>query len=207
MCWNESVSLNTFLLGAFAVTLGLLNNAITVPSAIFYLSFISMQGIEYFLWKHLHNRSANAFWSKIGLFLIFLQPIAALSCIGIHKPLTWGLIAAYLAFIAFVVIVVKPLNTIDFSSSKANNGHLQWNWLRFPLYAIIIWSCFLLMHEVHQRAWFFLISNVVLISVIYFLYIETNTWGSLWCWIANVMSIVILWKVFSKDICTYLKKK
>lgn len=207
MCWNASVSLNTFLFGAFAVSLGLLNNTVPITKAVFYMSFISMQLVEFFLWKNLHIKDANRFWSKVALFLICIQPIAALSFIGLTNPLTWALIVAYLIFITLFITFVSPLDSIDFSSDKAANGHLRWNWSNFPLWAIAIWVAFLFAYLVYVKDWPMLAVNLALVAVMYAIFVRTKTWGSLWCWVANAISLIILWGVFSKDVCLYLKPK
>lgn len=201
MCWNERVSLNTFLFGAFAISLGLLNSVITPAYAIFYMSFISMQLIEYFLWKHLNHVKINEFWSKIGLALILVQPIAAILTIGVTNPVAWIMVAVYIAFLGFIMTAVKPFNTIDFSSERASNGHLRWNWLKFPLWAIIIWMGFLFFNNLYKKQWVFALINFALITAIYITYINSGTWGSLWCWIANIISVYVLWLVFAKDVC------
>lgn len=205
MCWNASVSLNTFLLGLFAVELGIFNGVVPITSAIFYMSFISMQLVEFFLWKNLNNKKANEFWSKVGLALILVQPIAALMCIGVKNPVTWGMIIAYLVFLSYVLLVVKPFSKVDFSSEKAPNGHLRWNWLQYPIWALAIWVGFLYFHELYKKEWLLALFNFALVGLIFFTYLQSGTWGSLWCWIANVISLYILWRVFAKDLCGYIK--
>ena len=56
MCWNETVSLNTFLFSFFAINFAYFNNVINGYEYLFYYSFISMQLLEYFAWKHLNNK-------------------------------------------------------------------------------------------------------------------------------------------------------
>ncbi len=72
MCWNASVSLNTYIFGLFACIFSYMNNRIKLPNILFYQSFMLMQLIEYFIWK---KQFSNKLLSQIGYLLIFSQPI------------------------------------------------------------------------------------------------------------------------------------
>jgi hypothetical protein len=63
MCWNEYVSINTFVFGIFVLLLIAFNNKYSKYKIIefenpytyfFMVSFISMQFIEFILWRNLH---------------------------------------------------------------------------------------------------------------------------------------------------------
>jgi hypothetical protein len=75
MCWNQKISLNTFLLSLFGISFAYFNSVINFYEYLYFLSFISIQLVEYFTWANLNDKKINTFLSKIGLFLIFLQPI------------------------------------------------------------------------------------------------------------------------------------
>ena len=84
MCWNAEISLNTFLFGCMTILFIYYTNTYTRYKSllfdnlwyyIFLFVIISMQLLEYFIWKKIHNKSINQLLSKIGLFIIFLQPI------------------------------------------------------------------------------------------------------------------------------------
>ncbi len=149
----------------------------------------------------------NALWSKIGFALIFIQPVLALLCVGFSNPITWIMMALYLAFVVYIMIVVRPIDTIDFSSERASNGHLRWNWLKYPVWALAMWVTFVLFDNLYRGQWLDAAFKFALVAVIYVIYVRTGTWGSLWCFVANAVSLVLLWRVFSKDICGYVKKK
>ena len=88
MCWNESVSINTFLFGVFVLILIYITNhyhsnpdyklkEFNNPYTYFFMmSFITMQLYEYLLWKYLNNRIINQIVSILGLLLLSIQPIA-----------------------------------------------------------------------------------------------------------------------------------
>lgn len=208
MCWSASVSLNTFLLGLFAVSLGLLNNITTPLYAVFLMSFISIQLVEYFAWKNLSNPLTIRLVSIVGLSLIILQPFASLINITTNPKWRVILLSAYTLFILMTFLWIKPLMSIEFKMSRADNGHLRWHWLEgFPIYVIVLWCAFFLVRNIFEKEYIAIVVQVIVISVIYMTYVSSGTWGSLWCWIANVVSFYIIYKVFSKDICGYIKNR
>jgi hypothetical protein len=46
----------------------------------------------------------------------------------------------------------------------------------------------------------FIFATVFLIVTI-ILYKDTNTWGSLWCWIVNLISFYLVLSVFYDELC------
>jgi hypothetical protein len=200
MCWNAEVSLNTFIFSLFAALFALYNNVVTLPNALFYISFSSMQLIEYFVWKNINNKKANTFLSKIGLALILLQTLLSIFRISDSNHRNF-MIYIYLACVVIVLTIIKPFNTIDFSTTKASNGHLAWNWLKFPLIILALFLFFQAYAHFYNKDYVTFSAFLVLVSLIYYTYRETGTWGSLWCWIANILGLVYIYKVFSKSLC------
>lgn len=56
MCWNQKVSLNTFLFSLFAASFAYFNNVLNFYTYLYFISFISMQLVEYFAWGNLNNK-------------------------------------------------------------------------------------------------------------------------------------------------------
>jgi hypothetical protein len=196
MCWNASVSMNTYLLGLFATTLALSNGVITALQYAYYQSFMLMQLVEYFIWSY---PSLNRVMSQVGLLLVIAQP--ALSVLLTRdKRYVPALLLAYAACIA-VLFVAKPWSSIDFTSTRASNGHLAWNWLDFPVALMVVWVSFYFVRFAIDAEWVWLVISVGLVATIVVLYGPTRTWGSLWCWIVNLIALVLLYQVFKKDIC------
>lgn len=207
MCWNTEVSLNTFIFSLFGTLFAYFNHVIGGIESLYYISFLSMQLLEYFTWKNLTNRKMNTFLSKIGLFLVFIQiPFFILHQSKITWRLKMGLVFLYLIFSLFV----KLYYPIDYSMKKASNGHLAWNWLNFPGYVLIIYLSFILGLLLYVKEYFKFIIYFVVISAIYYTYNDTNTWGSLWCWISNILALRLICQVFLKSTspnCLLLDKK
>jgi len=192
MCWNQKVSLNTFLFSLFGTSFAYFNNVINFYEYLYFISFISMQLLEYFTWANLNNKKMNNFLSKIGLFLIFVQPIfLTLSYEMDNKTKAW-IIALYLLFSIFCLLYFP----IDFSMNKAKNGHLAWNWLNFPTIIMFIWLSFIFGLILYKKRYFKFGVYLIVVLAIYYTYYKTNTWGSLWCWLANLLTVQLILKVF-----------
>jgi hypothetical protein len=165
-----------------------------------------MQLLEYFAWKHLNNNKINRFLSQLGLFLIIIQPILNILIPDNLKFNTKAsLLTLYVMFLGCILIYSNGLTNIDFSMEKAPNGHLAWNWLKFPPLAIFMWLAFLLVILLLIKKYFLFVMHLIVFLAIYYTYYKTNTWGSLWCWIANIMTVfLIIRTLFSSSVPNYL---
>jgi hypothetical protein len=197
MCWNETVSINTFLLSTFSVLLALGNNIISPTHALFYMSFMIMQFIEFLIWR---KSFSNKTLSMIALIIILTQPIFSLLIIENYNYRI-NLLISYIIFIFLLLTIIKPWNAIDFRSIKALNGHLAWKWLNFPFYVIVIWMFFFFIGFVLNKR---LITGSLVLSMViisYLLFYKTETWGSIWCHMSNIIAIVLIYYVFKKEFC------
>jgi hypothetical protein len=193
MCWNATVSLNTFLFSFFAVNFAYFNNIINIYECLFFYSFISMQLIEYFTWKHLHNKKINRLLSQLGMLLVFIQPLFfILIPNNVKFNIKATLITLYVIFLVFLGYLIK----YDYSMVKAPNGHLAWNWLNVPVFYIFIWVTFLLVILLYAKKYILFAINALIFLAIYYTYYKTNTWGSLWCWIANGLAVLLIIRTF-----------
>jgi hypothetical protein len=197
MCWNQKVSLNTFLFSLFGISLAYFNRVIEFYEYLLYLSFISMQLLEYFAWANLNNKKMNNFLSKIGLFLIFVQPIFFNLWFDIDNKIKKWVIALYLVFSLFCIVYFP----IDFSMHKEKNGHLSWNWLNFPPIIIFIWLFFTFGLILYKQQYFIFGVHLIIFLAIYYTYYKTNTWGTLWCWLASLLAVLLIFKVFFNFNC------
>ena len=195
MCWNASVSINTYIFSTFACIFAYMNGIISIPTLLFYQSFMCMQLIEYFIWsKTFSNRTL----SQIAYAAIVLQPIFALLCIEDYR-------LRNICLVLYTIFVVPAFLTrwsnIDFRSIPGANGHLAWYWANFSLPILITWTFFLTLRIIVNRDWLSYIIVVGLLFITYILYNKTNTWGTLWCWLVNMLSFYLIYKVFAKEFC------
>jgi hypothetical protein len=198
MCWNASVSLNTYIFGLFASLFSYYNGISNIYIFIFYQSFIIMQLIEYFVWT---KAFSNKLLSQIGLFLIICQPFLNIINIKTLPNTIPYLLAAYIIFIVILYTIIVPFNTIDFSTVPSKNGHLSWKWLDLNIYIIFIWYAFLSIRWIIDKEFLTLIVITALLIITLVLYKDTNTFGSMWCWTANIISFYLIFEVFYKNIC------
>lgn len=200
MCWNETVSLNTFIFGTFAVAFSLYNNVLPIGAAIGIMSFVSMQLIEYFTWRNLKNKDINSLLSKLGLGLVVIQP-ALMNTYLLPQGELYNFLGLYAMFMVLTFTVLYPIQDIDFSMQKASNGHLSWNWLKVPAIVLLGWLCFFTWPLLYGKYYKSFGIAIATIALIYYLYKSTNTWGSMWCWIVNALSFYFIAKVFAKELC------
>jgi len=198
MCWNASVSLNTYIFGLFASSFAYYNGATNLLGFILYQSFIIMQLIEYFIWS---KTFSNKLLSQIALFAILCQPVFNILKIEKMPNLVPYLLVAYFIFIVIIYTIITPLNTLHFSSVPNKNGHLAWKWFSWNIYIIAIWFAFLSVRWIIDEMYLILVFVAIILAVSIILYKETKTWGSMWCWLANAMSFYFILLVFYKDFC------
>lgn len=210
MCWNESVSINTFVFGCLALIFIYFTNTFTkyktqgFDNPFMYLivfSFLIMQLIEFFIWRNLNNKQINRILSLIGLGIIIIQPITLMLydtyVIGNITTLIQNLLLYSIAWISF--LSYKYLyNPITFNTTIGVNKHLNWNWLKFPTSEIIVciliyfsymvYSLLILKNKDNIFRYFLFIS--VFISTI--LYYDTQEFGSMWCWVINIYMLILM---------------
>lgn len=199
MCWNASVSLNTYFLGLFASFLSYYNGESSFLGIVFYQSVLIMQLIEYFIWS---KTFSNKLLSQLALFIIVIQPICNIINITTKPEYIPYVLISYILFILIVFTFIIPLQDIDFSSVPSMNGHLSWKWLQWNIYVLLIWYIFLISRWIIDKLYlpFIIVSIFLIVSII--LFKDTYTWGSMWCWICNLFSLYFLFSVFYKDFCT-----
>ena len=190
MCWNASVSLNTFCFSIGMLCLMIYNNSYTkykiagfnVYWYLFILSFCSMQLIEFFLWRNLSNPKINRLWSMIGQILVTIQPIISLMLI---KPnIKYCLISIYCAFALFVFYTHKQI----FKTSTFN-GRLKWNWVPVSNTILGIWLFFLLFSFILNKHYIAILIAMFLFAITYYSNLNNGTGGSFWCWTINFTMI------------------
>jgi hypothetical protein len=220
MCFDKQVSINTFILGIFALIMLKLNENTPygmkgykneVYAYLFLLSIISMQLIEYMIWSNLDNKKLNTIFSMIALILIFSQPLFSLLSGNAGNKI----IITYLAMIVAILLYKTLYNPIIFTTD-VNGTHLRWNWLKLngvEYTFLILWMLALFygmyLRDIRINNKINILNHGFVILILIFsvyMYSKTDTWGSLWCFWINIISIYILFKiVFINTFMTYNK--
>lgn len=192
MCWNADISFNTFLFSIFALLFIYITNTYTrykSPafdnhlSYLYVLSISSMQLLEYFIWKHLHNKKINTHLSILGLCLLWLQIF-----LGILLMEKWNHVLCFFIVYTFAFLVYKSIySPFQFKTVVAENGHLSWEWLRFVGAEHIFLLLGLLFYAIPFLGTTNSILGTLLFILAYVYYKKDNTYGSMWCWFINVL--------------------
>lgn len=167
--------------------------------AAFMLSFSVMQLLEYFLWLNQgtdpQSVRHNTFWSLIAYLVITIQPLVAIVGLVDDRRVRNILLTIYAVF--FVLMMGIGLPTRTFRSVRGQDGHLEWKWLHLEGFTghamLFVYFVMLLVPLVYcKNKWFLLLAVVTLVSSVYF-YANGRSWGTMWCWSANVLSLYFLY--------------
>jgi hypothetical protein len=202
MCWNEHVSLNTFLFGIFVLVIVFINNRfsnykikefLNPYTYLFMMSFITMQFFEFILWGNINNVFINKIVSILGYLLLILQPIASLTMLN-NIQLRNQLITVY-SIPAFAYFTYKVLNE-KFYTSISNKGHLVWNWGKNNDFVFgYIFYLFFLYYSLFVNKNYMGMFYTLLLFAYFFYYYRDGSAGSLWCWSVNFVLFYYLFAV------------
>lgn len=201
MCWNSDISLNTFIFGIFALLFIYITNTYSKYKShtfdnpiiyLFILEVLSIQLLEFFLWKNLKNVYINKLISTIMGCIIITQPatlILMIDNINIKKIL----FLLYILF-GFIVLLYKS-NPINFHTTVGKDGHLIWEWLNHKGYANILLAIGLLFYVIpliyiNNSLLILFVFTSLLISLIF--YFKYKTFGSMWCWLSNTFLLYVI---------------
>jgi hypothetical protein len=195
MCWNSEVSLNTFVFSMFVLLLLMYNNAYTkykIPILnhfwvyVFFISFISIQLIEYFIWRNLHNPFYNKVFSICAELLILFQPITTIMLINNDNLKKYMLILYLILTMPFAIYRFSVKKIV---SSVTKKGHLYWDNILYKNYSeniyFVIWLFFFLFSFFYNQSYFELLFGLIMLIIISYNFISDGSMGTMWCWIVN----------------------
>jgi hypothetical protein len=203
MCYNATVSLNTFIFGVSVAILAHYTKIIPYYVILILLSITSMQLLEFFTWTYYDNPLINKILSLIGLFIIFIQVL--LLNYYYPDPKTSKILLSFM-FIFILLFLIFEFRNVNFSMKKGKNKHLIWYWLDLPIIWIIIGITFYLIPVFLTKNLSIIISTIVILSISLYFYWRYKTWGTMWCYFSNFLWIFILFKIIYKYINLYLFK-
>ena len=194
MCFNEEVSIGTFIIGMVS---SILCWTIGTPEykiiAVFFIFVILMQLIEFFLWRNQECNETNKWLSVAGMLLNHLQPLVLFLAVmyfkggSINKQYRKIMIAIVLVYIAVIIPYSIEFFKTDMCTDKSipNNDHLIWDWNNMK-YAQIVYFIFLLSLLIFGYPVNKIFSAIILIFFIIsnLIYGNQNVVGSMWCFFA-----------------------
>ena len=212
MCWNQAVSLNTFLFSGFVLALIIYNNTYTQYKIqelnsfwvyVFIFSIISMQLVEFFIWRNIKNAFYNRAFTWMANILVLSQPAFSLMLLPDIKMKT-VLLSVYLVLVS--VYVIHQMMTFDVHSTVSKMGHLQWNTSKLSQLLIwIVWLFFFSFSLVYLNKIKGILFGSALLLVSYYNFSKDNTMGSMWCWFINFAAlycafVLLFYLPFMKDV-------
>lgn len=211
MCWNEHVSLNTFLFSSFVLLLIIYNNLFTkykiqeLNNPFIYLliaSFVFIQLIEFFIWKNINDKFYNNIFSIMATLLILLQPVASiliLSNIQLRNTLL------FLYLLLAIPFSIYKFSTRYVHSVISKSGHLDWKFVETTPIILIIWLFFFLFSIIYEKKWIGVIFAIVTLIISFINHKNDATVvGSMWCWVVN--SIMIYYAFYLLIYLPFLEK-
>ena len=188
MCWNAEVSLQTFLFGFVSFFIAYFFH-FPFQKLVFFLSFTSIQLLEYFLWTFLKNSKYNKLFSIIGYILITLIPFVSLYLIT-DIPLRNKLMILYVLYFSFYTIYKYP--KLDFKTTIGENHHLLYNFIpQDGVFYYSIWMIFFFLGVILSKD--IVIILFAFVTIIFSVYYQNKdrTFSSYWCYSANFLWIYV----------------
>ncbi len=161
---------------------------VSVATLLFCTTIVFMQLIEYIVWTNYENKEINYKASLAAIGLLCLQPVA--SILTLANPLRQYIFAAFLiaSFLSLYFSVPKNI-----SMTRAQNGHLAWNWIdENSTIPLIVYFVFLFTPILLQKNYILLGAALTTLGMSLYTYHKENTWGSMWCWIVNGLVPIVI---------------
>ncbi len=195
MCWSRNVSLITgttaSLLSIYLLIKGKGND---IPIALVSLAIALMQFAEALMWETLDSKQIySSLGAHIGLLALFLQPLALGGGIAyvFGTPLLLAIFVGIWAI--FAIPALMPLLQRKWSVQQGSCGHLQWSFLEpmlrssfAPLYWVVMLGGWLFMKPFEEGVHYMILALSSLGITWWFF---PGEWGSLWCFLANLLPL------------------
>lgn len=199
MCWNEKVSLLTFIVGTIFCIIGYYKTTINLHK-LFYLFFqcvIFVQLGEAMIWYDKNCGTIGRIGTMIAFFGVWLQPIIGMYIVNILEPdhniFYKTLLLFYILFSLKTIYKIfmnnKCYQPICENSSKPHLSFTEWN--NFNPMGIIYGICILYLIFIFYKE-SKVISIYIFITMILSTIFYKNTFGSMWCWFSAFSPILAI---------------
>jgi len=202
MCWNQYVSINTFVFGIFVLLLVGFNNRYSTYKIdffnnhyayIFLMSVITMQFFEFLLWRNINNTTINKIVSTLGLILLAIQPFTSLLLINNIK-LRNNLLTIY--SIPALIFLAYTISTTNIHTTVSKSGHLAWKWTNnsAPLLnsVVLIFYLIFLFYPMVYNKYYKAFLLLLLFIIFKYYYDKDGSSNSLWCFSVNSVMLYFL---------------
>lgn len=191
MCYNENVSIITYIVGIIGCILLIYNNYI--PEAIFYFFVIQMQLIEFMLWKNQLCNNININISKLGILINHMEPI--ILYIGIYffskKVLPiWIHYMMLLYLVGSIIYTIKVFKNECTTVTPDSSPHLHWKWNegKFSGLYYTLFLTILVILSIYGIENGIIMSAIILCGFItsFYIYGNKHSIGAMWCFYAAI---------------------
>jgi hypothetical protein len=161
--------------------------------AIFLVTFSTIQWVEAFLWYDVSNPITNKIGTALIPIVLGLEFMSTYYAASMHFPMhNIETIIYVLSFIAFNVAwfnSTSGLTTVDPNTKSLLWGGIGINTVaRFLFLGLLLWPLFRFVPSSTS------IGLIILVTTVLFFYSFKfgDTFGSNWCWIANIVALLQL---------------
>ena len=183
MCWNAEVSLNTFILGSIAAIIAIILNVVPYTLILLVYTVSLIQLMEYYTWTNINDKKIVYYLSIIGISILFLQVII-LNYNYVKNKKERNVMYILIILFTLSAILYDYINN-KFTMEKAENGHLKWLWVDFPLPILIVGLFLWVYPPIRNNDLLTSLVIITTLSISLYNYYEYKTWGSMWCYIGN----------------------
>ena len=171
MCWNESVSLNTFLFSSFALLLIIYNNSFTKYKIkelnnkwiyVFFASFILMQLVEFFIWRNINDKYYNNLFSIFAVSLLIVQPLASIMII---QTIFIRNILLFIYLLLAIPFSIYQFSTQNIYTTVTKKGQLDWVFFDNSPLILLIWFSFLFFSLIYEKIWSLIIFAIITLII------------------------------------------
>jgi hypothetical protein len=201
MCWNATVSLQSFALGSLAILVGIHQQL--DPTLLFFCATITvMQAIEAIAWSFPYetNPLPNELASRAAALLLWIQPLASIQTLRGTPFATYRIpLSATYTALSLLSHLLRPVPPSAYQM-RPKKAHLQWVWIPDHLTpSLLVYFAFLLLPLFLNPNPLLLFVVLATLGVTLYAYQTDNTWGSLWCWLVNGIAVTIVgWRVLER---------
>ena len=195
MCWNATVSIQTFCLSCIAIAVAWYKGLYSNIFLYFFFAVAIMQLDEFFLWRNVNNPFWNRVFTVGAGCILMVQPLVAIQILrnnALLQNVFYPLYAAYALFTAY-----RLTNKKAKMETEVKNKHLVWGFFEAnslnPLLNMVwlLMYYFLLLTPFLLEGWYIPLSIGILTLLLAY-YVYGDIYPSLWCWSLNIVSIYIL---------------
>ena len=196
MCFNQSVSIQTYLIGMFGSLLLYKQNR---PLGAFYMTVIQMQLIEFILWSCSTSCSRlNALATKAGIVINHLEPLVLYALVFQVLPLPVHAVAVLYALMTVKYTTIALRKDLCTKVTPESAPHLQWQWnyedgnglyyVMFLLFLVLL-SVYGLPVDLGVLHAFIVVLTFAFSKVVYG---RQKATGAMWCFFAAFVPYILL---------------